>query len=553
MLSGPSTFKLTLKKLREKKDIISGDRLMSKMILFSLFSIIHPNFGLKSYGTEKKFQQTLDHYQEKDLRKFDQRYFENLAYYDGNPGRPILLYIGGESEFSEAAYIQRGSITKIAKETNAIILGLEHRFFGNSQPFPYLNKTSMEYLTVDQALADIAAFLSFARLEYCSDSTCDVLVIGGSYPGALSSWFRLYYPHIANYSWASSAPVNIKLLFPEYDELIANVLKEVDDDCFTNTKLILSYYHNQIVKRNRTTFQEMKRNYGFTDDMDMGSVLSILSDVIYYAVQYDNNYNLIRPYCAKQNGHEPSFEAYIKLFHDVQRTFSQTTHDMDPFSLTDEDPYSKNAAMRAWTWMTCNELGWFANSAGFQSPWVNQTFYEKVCKKLFKIDVGFIRRSAFRYGSNHPRSSYVIFSNGKVDPWSALGVESVSSSNQQYSYHIEGASHCSDMKDENPLDTEDLKKTRAQIIDRLVSWLNHDCQTKCHKGTCLHEFCLCDVGWGGEYCTFSIVSSEKLWLVGIVALLVPLMILIIVGGAAWWLFRKLQEEQFLLTLTMSRS
>ena len=33
------------------------------------------------------------------------------------------------------------------------------------------------------------------------------LVVGGSYPGALSAWFRERYPHIALASWSSSGVV----------------------------------------------------------------------------------------------------------------------------------------------------------------------------------------------------------------------------------------------------------------------------------------------------------------------------------------------------------
>jgi len=33
------------------------------------------------------------------------------------------------------------------------------------------------------------------------------IVIGGSYPGALSAWFRDKYPNIATASWAASAVV----------------------------------------------------------------------------------------------------------------------------------------------------------------------------------------------------------------------------------------------------------------------------------------------------------------------------------------------------------
>jgi len=45
-------------------------------------------------------------------------------------------------------------------------------------------------------------------------------VIGGSYPGALSAWFRAKYPHLAIASWASSGVFQPIVDYWKYDEQI---------------------------------------------------------------------------------------------------------------------------------------------------------------------------------------------------------------------------------------------------------------------------------------------------------------------------------------------
>ena len=48
----------------------------------------------------------------------------------------------------------------------------------------------------------------------------EVLVIGGSYPGAMSAWFRERYPHIAVGSWSSSGVVQPIIDYWQYDDQI---------------------------------------------------------------------------------------------------------------------------------------------------------------------------------------------------------------------------------------------------------------------------------------------------------------------------------------------
>jgi len=46
----------------------------------------------------------------------------------------------------------------------------------------------------------------------------EVVVVGGSYPGAMSAWFRSRYPHLTVASWASSAVVQPIIDFQQYDK-----------------------------------------------------------------------------------------------------------------------------------------------------------------------------------------------------------------------------------------------------------------------------------------------------------------------------------------------
>ena len=515
------------------------------MILF-VFCVLLARARGARLSEERRFEQLLDHFTASDKRTFKQRFFVNSQFYDHEHRSPLIVYVGGHDVLTDDV-LSKYVITSVANRTNALLFALEHRFFGESQPFQYLNSTSLTFLRVDQALADIEAFTTAMRREYCHNVTCPVLVIGGAYSGSLASWFRLYYPHVANYSWASSAPIAFKGKFKEFDEMVAKSLKEHSEMCFVNSKLLLSRYHNDVASGDEREIERIREMFGFAQEVQPVSLLWMIWSAFSVAVEYNDMYQSLDRYCEAQEAEQPNEQAFVDLYREVITEGSQSTN-VDLLSCVNEDVKDECAVIRSWMWLTCNDLGWFPQSAGFQSPWINRTFFEDVCRTMFNITVGDYMRFSDRWGGDEPRSSYVVFTQGTADPWSRLGVATVDSANAQFLWEIDGASHCSDLNDEQEGDSEALKQVRAKVIDKLSDWLTDKCSQTCSRGKCLHDKCLCDEGWSGEYCTFRVVDAKKFWMVGITALLLPLLILISVGGTAWWLFRKIQEEQFLLSL-----
>lgn len=80
----------------------------------------------------------------------------------------------------------------VGADNNALLVTLEHRFYGASQPFPDWKTRNLEYLTSEQALADTAYFIDQKNFEFLHSigRKPEWIVIGGSYPGALSAWFK---------------------------------------------------------------------------------------------------------------------------------------------------------------------------------------------------------------------------------------------------------------------------------------------------------------------------------------------------------------------------
>lgn len=77
------------------------------------------------------FEQLLDHFTATDGGTWRQRFYTNREHYV--PGGPVFLMIGGEGE-ATAKWMVQGAWVHYAREHNALMFQLEHRFYGQSHP-----------------------------------------------------------------------------------------------------------------------------------------------------------------------------------------------------------------------------------------------------------------------------------------------------------------------------------------------------------------------------------------------------------------------------------
>ena len=79
----------------------------------------------------------------------------------------------------------------------------------------------MALLNSEQALRDLAHFIEMMKKQKkFGIGNNPWISVGGSYPGALSAWFRYKYPHLVIGALASSAVVLAIEDFKDFDEQI---------------------------------------------------------------------------------------------------------------------------------------------------------------------------------------------------------------------------------------------------------------------------------------------------------------------------------------------
>lgn len=508
-------------------------------MFFPLLFLRKPPFKTGMVGDAKYFNQILDHFDSSNKITFKQRYYVNNTFKNDATPR-LIVYIGGEATLRESA-VDHGSYMDLAILTNSSVVALEHRYFGESHPFEELTAQNLKFLTSDQALADLAYFIETYIHDNYHGKRPTVLVVGGSYPGTLSSYFRLKYPHIANFSWASSPPLLVKNNFTEYDKHCAEVLKSRSMQCYINTKKIFDDLNNDPSR--------IKQYVHFKKSTNEVSHLSILSDFIAGIIQYDNIYNLVKGFCDKQNGDEPDFDAFFYYFD--KYLDGADPDSFDDFLNTNLSIHSGYADSISWTWMTCNEFGWYQTASGELRPSkVDLDYSEALCYKLFQRGLAQNTQDKFnQYNAKYPKSTMIFFTNGMTDPWSELSVaDNINNSRLgRHSVKIDGASHCSDLHSESKNDSEDLKRKRQQVIDTMKRWMKNSTET-CKNGVYILDSCVCNEGYTGNKCDIQNPNAQLFKVFTALVVLLPTLMMIIIGCSAWCLFKKDGEDTEIKTI-----
>ena len=167
---------------------------------------------MPSLNTTYYFDELIDH-TKPGLGTFKQRYWHTWEWYEPGMARlfiyfypslyprsafvggPIILFTPGESNADGfEGYLTNKTINgQIAQQQKGATIVLEHRFYGQSNPYDDLSVQSLQVHTIQQAIEDLVYFAKNVKLAMPGGDnvTPDVapwILIGGSYAGALTAW-----------------------------------------------------------------------------------------------------------------------------------------------------------------------------------------------------------------------------------------------------------------------------------------------------------------------------------------------------------------------------
>ena len=455
---------------------------------FQRFGILATRELLNSGCTVQFYdQQKLDHFNDEDTRVFSQR-FTICSNYTSGDDPPVVIYIGGESpEGSDIEYEEFG-VGGLIRSLGAVYVDLEHRYYGLSYPkvLPDASTENLKYLSSQQALADLRQFILYLKglvpnqpdtgstppltLPY-SVGGSNVVVIGGSYPGALAAWMKLKHGDVISGAISNSAPVLAQVDFSKILTVFADNIKLEaiggSQECFNFWDNALYLYGSRVTESVRRVPSKLRPCDNRVKRLTAQEVTAGMSSIIYqmsgqYYVDYadpsehsqgDGSIGtrllceVAKKYEGKKGG---TWDAIVWLGHQVFPSNSSCiafdSGDATPVSL--EWPVTmdeqKKMAGRMWAYQVCTEFGWLQPVYGYEnspSPWkVLNTFdppggsngLEAYVKDdcAAQFGEGFTLESVQNaventnqiYGGRTLQVENVTFINGGLDPWRMFGI-----------------------------------------------------------------------------------------------------------------------------------
>eukprot|EP01018_Ginkgo_biloba_P013491 Gb_28511 [translate_table: standard] len=436
------------------------------------------------------YTQTLDHftYTPEGYRTFQHRYLVNTKYWGGpQTNSPIFVYTGDEGNIV-SDYDAAGFMIDIAPHFRALLVYIEHRYYGLTMPFgsreeSYKNASTLGYFTSTQALADYATIIIDLK-KNLSAQECPVIVLGGSYGGMLAAWFRLKYPHIAIGALASSAPIlYFENITPQdgYASVVTRDFRSASERCY-NT-----------IKNSWGVIDKVASEHGglqilsniFKTCKVLKSTVPLVNSLVH---AYDTSAQYNDPQADAMSkaidGHPEGTNILTRISAGALFYYNRTGMAAFSSNCLELEEYLLSDTLQGWSWQSCTEMVMpFSDTPTTMFPvnLFNIKAYAKDCQSEYGVqprpnwittEFGGhgIKRVLKRFGSN------IIFSNGLRDPYSSGGVlESISKT--IVAIVTNEGSHCEDLYFASEDDPEWLKEQRSKEINIMKTWIkqyNHD-------------------------------------------------------------------------------
>ncbi|KAJ1461761.1 peptidase S28 [Pelagophyceae sp. CCMP2097] len=441
------------------------------------------------------FTQILDHFDRADGETFQQRYFVNDTFFNGSG--PVFLCVGGEGPALDASVLYRSvhcsDATELAPRAGALLLALEHRFYGASVPVSAdRGAERLKYLSSQQAVSDIAVFVEQVNANRSLDEANKWVAFGGSYPGMVAGFARLKLPHLIHAAVSSSAPWQARVDMREYNDVVGRSLGLASVGGSAACRDVVVQGHEAIRQRLAAgDFLSLAETFDFCNVSALYDAQTRQSWAGYGVIgvpsqendpastSITKNIGLICAALLADGGLEDAVSRLARVSR-LQRGGCVGADESDDDDAVPAGDDGSDAL--SWPWQTCTEFGFYQTcEVDSQCPFARGAIGVSdeigMCATLFDISAAAVAANvAFTnafYGGDAPRATRVLFPNGDVDPWSGLGVLD-SPGVEEPVMLVSGASHHAWTHPADTISQPSVADAKKQIQDQVLLWLQLD-------------------------------------------------------------------------------
>uniref|UniRef100_A0A182RBF5 Prolylcarboxypeptidase n=1 Tax=Anopheles funestus TaxID=62324 RepID=A0A182RBF5_ANOFN len=385
--------------------------------------------------TEEFFTTEVDHFNNQDGATWSNRYLMSMDHFV--EGGPLLIFLTGDIPLDASSIDESTLINEMARDLGGAVFALETRFYGESQPVGDLSVESLRLLNTEQILADVADLVLHLRRTVIRNPFAHALVAGTGLGGALATWFRIRYPHLADAAWSSSGYLNAVYDFQEFSFGWAETaIVAGSQECYNRIFITFHVAQNLI----DSGFGEVLYNklnlcspVDTDDRMEVAYFFSMLMTSIELYTLRNGNIREFETVCndITREGFSTSLEAFALWFNTrfveddgcIIVSFDQFVETLGETSVSAE---ISMAGERQFLYQQCTEYGWFFTTDSDLQPFgerVQMELYYEMCRRVFgewitpELMFRSTERTNERFGGSTPNVMQVHFTNGAFDPW----------------------------------------------------------------------------------------------------------------------------------------
>ncbi|VDC02128.1 unnamed protein product [Peniophora sp. CBMAI 1063] len=375
------------------------------------------------------FDQLIDH-DDPSKGTFQQRYW--MAWDSYEDGGPIILFTPGEENAQQyTGYLTNDTINgQIAQQHGGATIVLEHRFFGESNPYDDLTVQSLQVLTLAQSIEDLEYFVKNVKVPAPIDdpSSAPWILVGGSYSGALTAWIMAAKPDLFAAGWTSSAVVEIIVDYWQFFDIIRTYMPS---NCSSDVQALIAHF--DAVADDPEAAAALKAQFGMEDVEHYDDVTVTLKNPLYawQDMQYGSEESGFYIFCdrleVKDNetapaegwGLEHALSAWGADFKDgylpaicAGQNYSIC---LDTYNASSEVYTSTSVGdtTRAWMWVKCNEVGWFQDAAPDDQPTIVSRTLQPSNQELRQCQYYFPEQ----FSDGEPSSAQILKTNDIYKGW----------------------------------------------------------------------------------------------------------------------------------------